>query len=83
MMSVMMQAATETAGKGATMTSESISSALEMIKSIVSWVVSFVADNAVLMVFFVAGLIPVGIMVFRKLKNAVRQDGETMWQVVG
>lgn len=72
MVSVMMQAATETAGKGATMTSESISSALEMIKSIVSWVVSFVADNAVLMVFFVAGLIPVGIMVFRKLKNAVR-----------
>lgn len=72
MMSVMMQAATETAGKGATMTSEDISSALEMIKSIVSWVVSFVADNAVLMVFFVAGLIPVGIMVFRKLKNAVR-----------
>ena len=47
MMSVMMQAATETAGKGATMTSEGISSALEMIKSIVSWVVSFVADNAV------------------------------------
>ena len=72
MMSVMMQAATETAGKGATMTSEGISSALEMIKSIVSWVVSFVADNAVLMVFFVAGLIPVGIMVLRKLKNAVR-----------
>ena len=72
MMSVMMQAATETAGKGATMTREGISSALEMIKSIVSWVVSFVADNAVLMVFFVAGLIPVGIMVFRKLKNAVR-----------
>lgn len=72
MMSVMMQAATETAGKGATMTSEGISAALEMIKSIVSWVVSFVADNAVLMVFFVAGLIPVGIMVFRKLKNAVR-----------
>lgn len=72
MMSVMMQAATETAGKGATMTSECISSALEMIKSIVSWVVSFVADNPVLMVFFVAGLIPVGIMVFRKLKNAVR-----------
>ena len=72
MMSVMMQAATETAGKGATMTSEGISSALEMIKSIVSWVVSFVADNAVLMVFFVAGLIPVGIMVFRKLKKAVR-----------
>ena len=72
MMSVMMQAATETAGKGDTMTSEGISSALEMIKSIVSWVVSFVADNPVLMVFFVAGLIPVGIMVFRKLKNAVR-----------
>ena len=72
MMSVMMQAATETAGKGATMTSEGISSALEMIKSIVSWVVSFVADNAVLMVFFVAGLIPVGPTVCRKLKNAVR-----------
>ena len=72
MVSVMMQAATETAGKGATMASEGISSALEMIKSIVSWVMSFVADNAVLMVFFVAGLIPVGIMVFRKLKNAVR-----------
>lgn len=72
MMSVMMQATTETAGKGAAMTSEGISSALDMIKSIVSWVVSFVADNRVLMVFFVAGLIPVGIMVFRKLKNAVR-----------
>lgn len=72
MVSVMMQATTETAGKGATMTSEGISSALDMIKSIVSWVVSFIADNPVLMVFFVAGLIPVGIMVFRKLKNAVR-----------
>lgn len=72
MMSVMMQATTESAGKGASMTSEGISSALGMIKSIVSWVVSFVADNPVLMVFFVAGLIPVGIMVFRKLKNAVR-----------
>lgn len=72
MMSVMMQATTEAVGKGATMTSEGISSALDMIKSIVTWVVSFVANNAVLMVFFVAGLIPVGIMVFRKLKNAVR-----------
>ena len=72
MVSVMMQATTQTAGKGATMTSEGISSALDMIKSIVSWVVSFIADNPVLMVFFVAGLIPVGIMVFRKLKNAVR-----------
>lgn len=72
MVSVMMQATTEAVQKGGTMTSEGISSALEMIKSIVSWVVSFVADNPVLMVFFVAGLIPVGIMVFRKLKNAVR-----------
>lgn len=72
MVSVMMQATTEAVQKGGTMTSEGISSALEMIKSIVSWVVSFVADNAALMVFFVAGLIPVGIMVFRKLKNAVR-----------
>ena len=72
MMSVMMQATESGVQKGGTMTSEGISSALEMIKSIVSWVVSFVADNAVLMVFFVAGLITVGIMVFRKLKNAVR-----------
>lgn len=54
------------------MTTEAISGALGTIKEIVSWVVSFVSDNAVLMVFFVGGLIPVGIKVFKKLKNSVR-----------
>lgn len=54
------------------MTGEVITAALGTIKDIVTWVVSFVSENAVLMVFFVGGLIPVGISVFKKLKNSVR-----------
>ncbi len=54
------------------MGAEVITAALGTIKEIVSWVVEFVSSNAVLMVFFVGGLIPVGISVFRKLKNSVR-----------
>lgn len=54
------------------MSSESITSALATIKSIVSWVVEFIGDNPVLMVFFVGGLIPVGVHVFRSLKNSVK-----------
>lgn len=50
----------------------SVTPSLTIIKSIVSWVVEFVGDNPVLMVFFVGGLIPVGIKVFRKLKNSVK-----------
>lgn len=50
----------------------SITAPLGIIKDIVSWVVTFVADNPVLMVFFVGGLIPVGIRVFKKLKNSVK-----------
>ena len=54
------------------MTSEGITAALGTVKEIVSWVVEFVGSNSVLMVFFVGGLIPVGISVFRKLKNSVK-----------
>lgn len=50
----------------------SITEPLAIIKDIVSWVVTFVGSNPVLMVFFVGGLIPVGIKVFRKLKNSVK-----------
>lgn len=57
---------------GVGMTTESVTTSLGTVKEIVSWVVSFVGDNPVLMVFFVAGLIPVGIGIFRKLKNAVK-----------
>jgi len=64
MMSVMMQATTEAVQKGAGMTSEAVTAALGTIKDIVSWVVSFVSENPVLMVFFVGGLIPVGVHVF-------------------
>lgn len=53
------------------MTTEGITSALEWIKQIVSWVVSFIGENPVLMVFFVGGMIPVGIKIFKKLKNSV------------
>ena len=72
MMSVMMQATTEAVQKGAGMTSEAVTAALGTIKDIVSWVVSFVAENPVLMVFFVGGLIPVGVHVSRSLKNSVQ-----------
>lgn len=73
MMSVMMQATTtEAVQKGAGMTSEAVTAALGTIKDIVSWVVSFVSENPVLMVFFVGGLIPVGVRVFRSLKNSVK-----------
>ena len=72
MMSVMMQATTEAVQKGAGMTSEAVTAALGTIKDIVSWVVSFVSENPVLMVFFVGGLIPVGGHVFRSLKNSVQ-----------
>ena len=50
----------------------SVTAPLLIIKDIVSWVVEFVGGNPVLMVFFVAGLIPVGIKVFKKLKNSVK-----------
>ena len=72
MMSVMMQATTEAVQKGAGMTSEAVTAALGTIKDIVSWVVSFVSENPVLMVFFVGGLIPVGVHVFRSLKKSVK-----------
>ena len=72
MVSVMMQATTEAVQKGAGMTSEAVTTALGTIKDIVSWVVSFVSENPVLMVFFVGGLIPVGVHVFRSLKNSVQ-----------
>ena len=73
MMSVMMQATTtEAVQTGAGMTSEAVTAALGTIKDIVSWVVSFVSENPVLMVFFVGGLIPVGVHVFRSLKNSVK-----------
>lgn len=50
----------------------SITGPLSTIKDIVAWVVTFIGDNPVLMVFFVGGLIPVGIRVFKKLKNSVK-----------
>lgn len=57
---------------GLPMSTEVITAALGTIKEIVAWVVEFVSSNAVLMVFFVGGLIPVGISVFKKLKNSVK-----------
>lgn len=54
------------------MSTEVTTAALATIKEIVAWVVEFVSGNAVLMVFFVGGLIPVGISVFKKLKNSVK-----------
>lgn len=54
------------------MTTESMTTALGTVKEIVTWVISTVSENPVLMVFFVAGLIPVGIRVFAKLKNSVK-----------
>lgn len=53
------------------MTTETITTALGTVKEIVSWVVSFIGENPVLMVFFVGGMIPVGIKIFKKLKNSV------------
>lgn len=53
------------------MTTEGVTTALGTVKEIFSWVVTTVGENPVLMVFFVGGLIPVGIRVFKKIKNAV------------
>lgn len=53
------------------MSTETISTALGTVKEIVSWVVTFVGENPVLMVFFVGGMIPVGIKIFKKLKKSV------------
>lgn len=54
------------------MTTESITTALGTVKEMVSWVITFIGDNPVFMVFFVAGLIPVGVKVFKSIKNAVK-----------
>lgn len=56
------------------MTTEGITAALATVKEMVSWVVNFIGENAVFMVFFVAGLIPVGVKVFRSIKNAVQKN---------
>lgn len=53
------------------MTTENITTALATVKEIVTWVVSFVGENPVLMVFFVGGMIPVGIKIFKKLRKSV------------
>lgn len=55
----------------ATMTTESITTALGTVKEMVTWVVSFISENPVLMVFFVGGLIPLGVRVFKSLKRSV------------
>lgn len=54
------------------MGAESMTGALGTVKEIVTWVIGTVSENSVLMVFFVAGLIPCGIKVFRSLKNSVK-----------
>lgn len=53
------------------MTSESITTALGTVKELVSWVMEFVSTNPVLMVFFVGGMIPLGVRVFKKLRKSV------------
>lgn len=53
------------------MTTENITTALATVKEIVTWVVSFVGENPVLMVFFVGGMIPVGVKIFKKLRKSV------------
>ena len=53
------------------MSTESITGALGTVKEMVTWVVGFIGDNPVFMVFFVAGLIPVGVKVFKSIKRAV------------
>lgn len=55
------------------MSSESITTALGTVKEMVTWVVGFIGENPVFMVFFVAGLIPVGVKVFKSIKNAVKR----------
>ena len=55
------------------MTAESIGTALDSVKEIASWVLTFVSENPVLMVFFVAGMIPVGVKVVKSIIRAVRK----------
>lgn len=64
---------TESPVKGGelSMTTEGVTAALGTVKEIFTWVVTTVGENPVLMVFFVGGLIPVGINVFKKIKKAV------------
>ena len=49
-----------------------VSTALTTVWSVVNGCVEFITGNAVLMVIFVAGLVPIGFKIFRKAKNSVR-----------
>lgn len=55
------------------MTAEAITAPLAVVKDLVAWVVEFISGNAILMVFFVGGLIPLGVKVFKSLKRAAKQ----------
>lgn len=54
------------------MTAESITSAMTTVTSIVGDAISLISGNAVLMVFLVAGLVPIGFHIFRSAKNSVK-----------
>lgn len=64
-MSTLVTVATESAG----MTTTNMNSAIEGIMGIVSTVVSTIAGNPILMIFFCAGLVGVAIGIVRKLKK--------------
>ena len=49
-----------------------VTAALTTVWSVVDGCVDFITGNAVLMVIFVAGLVPIGFRIFRKAKNSVR-----------
>lgn len=64
-MGTLVTVATESAG----MTTTNMNSAIEGIMGIVSTVVSTIAGNPILMIFFCAGLVGVAIGIVRKLKR--------------
>lgn len=51
---------------------ETLTGALANMTSLVNWCLTTIQGNEILMFFFCAGIVPVGIRVFRKLKNSAR-----------
>ena len=53
------------------MTAEGLTNALASVWEIVGSAVDFIAENPILMVCFVAGLVPVGFKIFKKARKSV------------
>lgn len=54
------------------MNAEGVSTALTTVWELVGSCVDFIGKNPVLMVLFVAGLVPMGFRIFKRAKNSVK-----------